>query len=242
MHRIKIGVVEDELIIADRICSSLQKLGYDVTEPCVNYKRAVRMIEEEQPDLLLLDIQLAGQKDGIELAAWVRENHKIPFIFLTANSDTNTVSRAKEVKPYAYLVKPFTTEELFVSIEIALDNFNQAQQPMQAQTKTGSRDHIFIKDSGVFHKVPFNQIIYAESNENYVVLHLADARKLMLRSTFKDFLQELAPASFVQVHRSFAVNPEHIDRIEQMHVIMKGKAVPFSKGQREMLMKQLGIG
>jgi DNA-binding LytR/AlgR family response regulator len=246
MQKIKIGVVEDEIIIADRICSTLLKLGYAVTNPVVSFNRAVKMMEEEKPDLFLLDIELAGQKDGIELAQYIKHHYPVPFIFLTANSDKETIARAAKVQPYAYLVKPFTAEELFASIEIALSTFNDRQaaekNPVTASAET-SKDYIFIKDGSMFHKVYFSNIIYIESEENYVALHTTDSRKLMTRSTFNDFLKQFETHNFFRTHRSFSINPSFVEGVDQAYVLMKGGAkVPFSRGQKEELMKVLGIG
>jgi DNA-binding LytR/AlgR family response regulator len=244
MQKIKIGVVEDEIIIADRICSALVKLGYAVTQPVVSFNRAVKMMEAEKPDLFLLDIELAGQKDGIELAQYIKQHYPVPFIFLTANSDKETIARAAKVQPYAYLVKPFTSEELFAAIEIALSSYNDRQQNDEKNyTSTEeAKDYIFIKDGSMFHKVQFNNIIYIESEENYVALHTADNRKLMTRSTFNDFLKQFEAHHFFRTHRSFSINPKFVEGVDQSYVQMKGGAkVPFSRGQKEELMKVLGI-
>src|SRR6476659_1005538 len=128
MNKIKIGVVEDEVIIADSICAVLRQLGYDTTEPATSYSDALDMIENERPDMMLLDINLAGNKDGIQLAADIKTRYDLPFIFLTANSDSATVERAKVVEPPAYLVKPFNKNELFTSIEICLSNYTRQKQ------------------------------------------------------------------------------------------------------------------
>src|SRR5690348_12950127 len=104
---IKIGIVEDELIIAEKIKLLLEGMGYLICEPVSSYDEALAMIEKEKPDMLLLDINLNDKKDGIDLAEQVNRQHRIPFIFLTANSDRATIERAKKVNPNAYLVKPF---------------------------------------------------------------------------------------------------------------------------------------
>src|ERR1700748_3650093 len=127
MDKIKIGIVEDEVIIAEGINSTLKQLGYAVAEPACNYTEALTMMAEEKPDLMLLDITLNGSKDGIDLAWKIKELYNIPFIFLTANADAATVKRAKETEPPAYLVKPFNKDELYASIEICLHNFSQQQ-------------------------------------------------------------------------------------------------------------------
>ncbi len=82
MSKIKIGIVEDEAIIADNLSNTLTQLGYDVAEPATSYAEAITMIETEKPDLLLLDIQLKGKKDGIDLAMKIKEDYHLPFIFL----------------------------------------------------------------------------------------------------------------------------------------------------------------
>src|SRR5215210_9425553 len=123
MSLLKIGVVEDELVIARTILSTLDELGYSRCGPAINYTEAMEMLELNKPDLLLVDILLSGKKDGIDVAQKLNELYQIPFIFLTANSDAETIDRAKKVKPHAYIVKPFIKEELFAAIEIAFSNF-----------------------------------------------------------------------------------------------------------------------
>src|SRR3984885_8608429 len=123
MSVLNIGIVEDELVIARTILSTLDELGYSHCGPAINYTEAMEMLEHQRPDLLLLDIQLAGKKDGIDVAQKLNELYQVPFIFLTANSDAETIDRAKKVRPHAYIVKPFTKEELFAAIEIAFSNF-----------------------------------------------------------------------------------------------------------------------
>ena len=89
MTVLKIGVVEDELIIARTILNTLDELGYSHCGPAINYTEAIEMLEQNKPDLLLLDIQLSGKKDGIDVAQKLNELYQVPFIFLTANSDAD---------------------------------------------------------------------------------------------------------------------------------------------------------
>ena len=90
MANVKVGVVEDEMLIAHGIVQALTALGYESTEPAISYTEALGMIVDERPDILLLDIQLKGHKDGIDLARRVKEEFNIPFIFLTANADAGS--------------------------------------------------------------------------------------------------------------------------------------------------------
>lgn len=86
--------MEDEVVIADNICMILEDLGYELLEPAINYDEALETIQNNQPDIAILDIQLGGRKDGINLAWKIKEDYDLPFIFLTSNSDTATLERA----------------------------------------------------------------------------------------------------------------------------------------------------
>ena len=120
---LRIGIVEDECIIAESIDSALKQLGYEVSGPAADFESALAMIEADRPDFLILDIKIHGTHDGIELANYINENFQIPFIFLTANSETVSVERAKQTNPVGYLVKPFTKEDLYTTIEISFSNY-----------------------------------------------------------------------------------------------------------------------
>lgn len=239
---IKIGIVEDELLIAEKIKMLLTDIGYKVCEPVSSFEEALVMIKNETPDFLLLDINLGKEKDGIHIAEKINEMFFLPFIFLTANSDALTIERAKAVKPFAYLVKPFTKEELFTSIEIALNNFNTLRPTSkEIQESASANSQFFIRQNHRFIKIPIANIAYIESLENYVIIHSVDKKNYMFRSTFASLLKQLPIESFFQVHRSYAIRTELIDDIENTQVTVAGYKVPLSITYRDSLFKQLGI-
>ena len=243
MSPLKIGIVEDELVIARTILNTLDELGYTHCGPAINYTEAMEMLEQNKPDLLLLDIQLSGKKDGIDVAQKLNELYKIPFIFLTANSDAETIDRAKKVKPHAYIVKPFTKEELYAAIEIAFSNFtgNRSSAKSDEVASWHAKDHMFIKDGYVFRKIFFNELLYLESDANYVTLHLQSQKKVMVRSTLNDFIEQLNQKMFIRVHRSYSVNINKIEDIFPTEVSINGIKIPIGKSYREELFKALGI-
>jgi len=120
----KILVVENEIIVADNILKVLSKLGYDVLEPALNYEQAVLSIRRNRPDFMILDINLGKEKTGIDVAHYLKEKDNIPFIFLTAYADENTLEKAIKTNPSGYLIKPFSKADIKPSIEVALVNFN----------------------------------------------------------------------------------------------------------------------
>ena len=239
-QEIKIGIVEDELLIAEKIRMILMEIGYSVCAPVSGYNSALKMFKDEKPDIVLLDINLGDEKDGIDIAKKINEEFHLPFIFLTANSDGATIERAKEVKPFAYLVKPFSKEELFASIEIAFNNYSVAKKTVE-KNSAKRNDFIFIRENHRFIKILFESIAYLESKENYVAIYTSDKKNITLRSTFNEFLALLPPEKFYRIHRSFAIQVDLIDNIENTDVIVAGMKVPMSSTYRDGLFVLLGI-
>lgn len=103
----RILVVEDELIVAMNIESKLQELGYEVIDVVDNGKDAIDRALETKPDLILMDIVLKGEMDGIEVVRRINSTMDVPVIYLTAYSDDEVIQRAKRTEPYGYILKPF---------------------------------------------------------------------------------------------------------------------------------------
>ncbi|MBE9092921.1 response regulator [Tychonema sp. LEGE 07203] len=120
MSPIKILVVEDEVIVAADIAGRLKKLGYAVIATVVSGEEAIKKVTEERPDLVLMDIVLKGEMDGVTAAEKIRAKVDVPTIFLTAYADDKTLQRAKITDPFGYIIKPFQQNDLRVAIEIAL--------------------------------------------------------------------------------------------------------------------------
>ena len=113
-------IVEDEVITGIDLQESLEGVGYDVVGIAHSCGPAVEMADLERPDLVLMDIMLKGEGDGIEAAALIRERFDIPVVFLTAYSDKETLERARVTVPWGYLLKPFQEREMHVTIQMAL--------------------------------------------------------------------------------------------------------------------------
>lgn len=117
----RILVVEDESIVAFNLQQRLSKLGYDVPAIAVSSQESFDLVEQTLPDLVLMDIHIQGDLDGIEVAARLQETHAIPVIYLTAYSEDSTLERARKTRPYGYLLKPFSERELHATIQMAFE-------------------------------------------------------------------------------------------------------------------------
>lgn len=239
MKHLKIGIVEDDLIIAASIEMTLAQIGYQPVTPVRNYADALAMIANENPDLLLLDITLEGKQDGIELAQKVNEQFGIPFIFLTSYSDPATVNRAKKANPYAYLVKPFNESDLFSAIEIAFNNYNHGLKPARTDLPAAQmKDAIFIKEGDIFYKVKLSDILYVESDNVYLNVY-THQKHYIARIKLDDFLNDYSGADFFRVHRSYAVNLNHLEAINSLTVNVSGKEIPLQKIHRQELLERV---
>jgi DNA-binding LytR/AlgR family response regulator len=243
MPATKICIVEDEMLIAMDIANSLKSIGYDVTKIASNYTTAIEVIEAEKPDMVLLDIQLDGYKDGIDLAWKIKKDYDIPFIFLTANSDAATLERVKPVNAQAYLVKPFRTVDLHTSIEICLHNYVQAKsgKEMEANDNYLIKDSLFIKQGQYLHKVMVSDILYLEADNVYLKIHVANT-KYMVRSNLPDYLTLINQKTFCRVHKGFAVNIQHIQMINTDYLVINNVKIPIGRAYRNQLLSYLKIG
>ncbi|APZ46003.1 DNA-binding response regulator [Polaribacter reichenbachii] len=239
MNKIKILVVEDELIIADNICDTLEDLGYEALEPAINYTEALIRIEEEKPDIAILDIQLSGRKTGIDIAKKIRESYNFPFIFLTSNSDAFTLNQAKEVMPPAYLVKPFSKDELYTSIEIALFNFSNKIGKIDKENLI-IKNSIFIKEKGSYHKVNFDDILYLKSAHVYIEIILKKHQKIVVRTSLNDIIEKLND-DFIRIHRGYIVNTQYLTQISQNYVKINSDEIPIGKKYKEDILDKINM-
>jgi two-component system, response regulator PdtaR len=116
----RILIVEDEAVSVMTLEDSLHEMGYSVVGSAANAGDAIKLAEEFRPDLILMDIHLQGDMDGIATAELINSRFHIPIIYLTAHSDEKTIERATKTMPYGYLIKPFRIKEMYSTIEIAL--------------------------------------------------------------------------------------------------------------------------
>lgn len=128
MKQISILVVEDEAIVSADIQDRLKTFGYAVSAAADTGAAALRLAGETKPDLVLMDINLNGELDGIETARLIRERHQLPVVYLSAYSDSETLDRAKITQPFGYLLKPLEERELVTTIEMAVYKHRMEQE------------------------------------------------------------------------------------------------------------------
>jgi two-component system, response regulator PdtaR len=120
MNKYKVLIVEDEILVAKYIENILTSNGYASSGIVSTGKEAIKKAEKQAPNLVLMDISIKGEMDGIEAADRIQKKFKIPVIFLTAHFDEEILERAKKTRPFGYLTKPFNDKNLLIMIEISI--------------------------------------------------------------------------------------------------------------------------
>lgn len=224
---IKILIVEDEPLITATIETALEKQGYIVVGDAESYSSAMEEIEQKRPDLILLDIQLEGDKDGIDLAVEL-DKRQLSYLFLTSQTDPSTIDRVKEVKPVGFIAKPFTEAGLRSNIELA---WHQMQKQRPATP-------LILRADGRTHKIPQEDILYLKAYDNYCYVATKSETHLT-PITLKKVAGKLDPEVFVKAHRSYVVNIDQVTSVAQNSLYLGEIEIPLSGSRRQELAAQI---
>jgi PAS domain S-box-containing protein len=167
MANAKILVVEDEVILAKNIETKLEALGYSVLDTVSSGKKAIQLAGKLNPDLVLMDIRLKGDVDGVETAEQIRTRYEIPVIYLTAYADDQTLKRAKITEPFGYILKPFEVAELHSNIEMALYKREMEKKLKESEARYRAVSELSSDFAFTFNIKPDNRLIHEWTTEAY---------------------------------------------------------------------------
>lgn len=242
----KILMVEDDMIIAADISMQLTKFGYEVIGICTRGEDALTTIENNRPDLILMDIVLIGKMNGIEAAQVILENFQIPLIFLTSNSDDATFQQAITAKPYAFISKPFQKSDLERTIKLTLQRIAVEQESPSINEVTdhvsAMNDRLFIRYKNQMIKVLLSDILYVEADRNYCKVN-TEKQAYLLSVPLRNIESQLPPDKFIRVHRSFVVNLQKIDAVSEYHefLTIQSYRIPIARRTKEEVLKRLKL-
>ena len=238
-NRIKILIVEDEMLIAANIAIQLETLGYEVAGIIPRGEEAIKSVQHEKPDLVLMDINLKGELDGIETAIKMQQEDSIPIIYLTANSDDAHFNRAKATSPYAFLSKPFKKLDLQRAIELAsVRILQESNEPKTEPNSLKLEDRIFVRQNDLMCKIIIADILYLEADRNYCQVFTKDKNYLLI-NTLKNMEDKLPADTFQRIHRSYIINLKQVNEFNHNNITVGNKILPMSKELRPELMARL---
>ncbi len=235
--------IEDDLLIAEDLKTKLNSLGYQVVGNARNGAAAIDLARSLEPQIIIADIMIEGDIDGIETVKRIYEFHQCPVIYLSANSESATVKKALATQPAAFLIKPFKISEFTINIDLAVRNFeNKYPQPVK---KGELNDSIFIPDKFLHHRVYKNDILYVEADGAYVKV-ITEKKNYQLTTNLKTFIGQFEHPNFFRVSRKHLINTNKVDRINGNMLYLKGEdgkdfPITISKPQRAEILSKFEI-
>ncbi|MFK7952242.1 MAG: LytR/AlgR family response regulator transcription factor [Ekhidna sp.] len=226
-------IVEDEPLIADDIAMILERNGYQIQEIVDNAEDTLAELKSTKPDLILLDVNIEGDKDGIQLAHQINQDFQLPFVFLTSYYDNNTLKRAKATNPNGYVVKPFDEGDLIANIELALMKSKAVKSAVPI-------DKFFVRNHQELKAIEPAEILYAESDDNYANIYTAE-EKHVVSHTLKSVEDKLEANGFVRIHKSYLINFRKITSIHEGYAFIEEIKLPIGRSYKDDLIKNLSI-
>ena len=223
----KILIVEDETIVSLHLRNSLKKLGYSVSHSVTSGEQALEFIAKKVPDLILMDIMLDGKLDGISTVHLIRKHYKIPIIYLTANTDDQSFEMAKATKPFAFIEKPFKKKILKRTFELLIEQIsNESESDTDAFIL---KDRVFVRENNnTMVKINLEDILYIEADRAYCQIATSE-KTYLITSSLGNLEQKLSSPFLMRVHRSYLVNLQQIDRIEENSITIGSKNITVSR-------------
>ena len=242
MANTRILIIEDELLTAAELKQNLEDQGYDVLAVVDNAVDAKRALKVYQLDIVLIDIRLKGDEDGISIARHINEKHGLPIIFISSLIDEATIDQAKVCQPAAYLVKPYNASELFIAMDMALFNFQNGHianplKPQQApdQEHYQLKDYVFIKDKFRFERLALKEILLLKAESSYVQIVTAKKKYLLTTETLGSFMDKIQYSQLMRVHRSYAINIDQLEGFMGNRVYIGENEIPVGKSYHKAL-------
>jgi DNA-binding LytR/AlgR family response regulator len=232
----KILILEDDFTSALALEAMLSDNGYTVISCPTIKEKAIALYEREAPDLAMLDININGKPLGIELAEIFQGIRAIPIIFMTAYKE-KYFPDAKFLYPAAFFSKPYNEQDLLTAIELSI----LKQEQLEQGKKTSGRTSIWLKHNGALHKILVDNILSGEADNVYTSIKLKNQnRPLVLTIGLSEFLRKYDSDAFLQVHRSWFVNVQHITGYNTHELtLIDGSVVPVSKTHADELVARL---
>lgn len=229
MKRLSILVVEDEILIAETIKSYLQERGHKVVAIAISYEEAIEAYKLNEPDLILLDIRLYGEKSGLDFGAYLNGlNSPTPFIFLTSQYDKRIVNQALKIKPSGYLTKPISKETLWTTVESA------------AQLAPAESETVAIYDGKTNHKVKIEDILYIQADHVYVNIHTTYNDVIVVRNSLHQIKETINNEHLLSCHRSYLINLKHLTKWTKDTLTLNNSiSIPLSKSKKNEVLEKI---
>lgn len=240
-------IIEDESLYAEQIQMVVEQAGHQVCGVAGNAEDALRLFEQCEADMALIDINLEGGMNGLELGRWLKRFKDIPIIYITSHyDDEEYFESAKQLAAYAFLQKPVDVIQLSRTIELA---FRHRVAPgIRLDTEPQEREGddwqiLLVKKRSKYIKINQYDITHIMAEDKYCAIHLRDGSVYLERTTMKDLSKKLSPALFAQTHRSFIVNLREVQETDTADFTIKvnGHLIPLGDTYKAFFLRKFGV-
>ena len=215
---IKVLIVDDEVLIAETLKDLLQRLNFEQIKLAHSKDETFKLLKLWTPDMAILDIRMVELYDGLELGEYLRNELKIPFMYVTAHSDMEMTQRIMKTKPDGYITKPIRLNELMINVSMVTARLNEIRENQVIEFKNGVE----------IERVGLSDLNFIKSESNYLEVY-TNQKKYVLRNTMEAFLSEINNENIVRVHRSFAVNRLKIKKYSRTEIEVCDAQIPISR-------------
>ena len=227
----RILIVEDDFSFALELEMMLEELGCNNICKVKSGEEVLNKLKEDSPHLILMDINLEGEMNGIDVAKKI-VNEKIPIIFLTSFTDEAYFKKAREVLPVAYLNKPFDTVILKRTIQLALAN-------IEDRLRVPQDNHLFIRNGGKLIKVNKFDVLWVKAEGNYCYLH-TEEKKYVMKISLTKLKCKFPAESFLRCHRNMIIQIDKVRKIDPVanKLFIQDVSIPIGSTFRKNVLKR----
>ncbi|GEM_PF-666855 len=238
-----IFVVEDEALYVDQLAMVIEQAGHTVCGTATNAEEALRLFEKCHADMALIDINLAGEMDGLELGKWLKRfKDDMLIIFITSHyADVEYFERAKQLSAYAFLKKPIDDTDLSRTIALAFQ-YNTTQTDIGTRGYVDDHQTLLVKIKARYIKIDQNDITYIIAEDKYCAIHLKDGTVYLERISLRELNKKLSPRLFAQTHRSYIVNLSKVQETDTAEFTIKvgSHHIPLGDTYKDYFLKKFG--
>lgn len=236
MSKVDLLIVEDELLLAEDLKSKLLQLGYDIIGTATSGEEALGIVSKKVPDLAILDIDLAGEMSGIEFGSYLKNTFRIPIIYLTQFADLETFRKAKVAKPSSYLTKPANIWDIVRAIELSLENNAVAISQASSQEFLLQKALYLRNSDQCFERVDIEEIQFLKAAGSYTEV-CTKLKKFIFSENLSHFEKVLMLPQLVRVHRSWMINVNNVDLIDESFLYIAEQRIPVGKTYKKVVKK-----
>lgn len=236
----KVLIIDDDFSFATELNMELEKMGLREVDSAESAETAFTKISTQKPDFVICDINLNGENSGLELSEYFA-NKSIPFIIVTQYKDNDLYDHIIKFQPIAYFIKPID----YVAMKYTIKNLSKDRiiVPSKGDMLSDTYgDYVFIRKKSKYVRVNYTEVEYIQADGNYITFYCG-SEKYIVRSSLRKCRGRISNKTFIQVHRNYMVNKEHIESYDsEFNVVMIGShPIPVGRSFKSALKKELPL-